>query len=275
MLIYQLTNTTAYQMMCYVIKTNNGKVIVIDGGNHGQERELYRVLTNVGKSVDLWILTHIHSDHFGAIIDLLDNHKDIVIKRFIRNNQAAAVIASLAGEDLADYEEWVKYEKRITLPFEEIKRGESITIDNVKVECLSYGNDDILVNNPNNQSIVFRISDDDFSMIFLGDLGAEGGTKLVNEYGDKLKADAVQMAHHGQSGVKRDVYEKIHPQYAFWPTPRWLWDNTPYLGGEKGKGTFQTPEVIKWMDSLKCKNITSFKKTIVFKTEEKKIYEDV
>ena len=273
--IYQLTNTTPYQMMCYVINTNNGKVIVIDGGNHGQAEELYRVLNKAGKTVDLWILTHFHSDHFGAIIDLLDKHDDIKIKRFIRNNQTDAVTASLAGEDVADYDEWAEYEKRAALPFEEIKRGDVITIDNVKLECLSDGNDDILVNNPNNQSIVFRISDGSFSMIFLGDLGAEGGTKLVNEYGNKLKADAVQMAHHGQSGVKRDVYERINPKYAFWPTPRWLWDNTPYLGGEKGKGTFQTPEVIKWIDSLKCINITSFEKTIVFKTGEKKLYENV
>lgn len=100
--IYQLTNTTPYQMMCYVINTNNGKVIVIDGGNHGQAEELYRVLNKLGKTVDLWILTHFHSDHFGAIIDLLDKYDDIKIKRFIRNNQTDAVTASLVGEDVAD-----------------------------------------------------------------------------------------------------------------------------------------------------------------------------
>lgn len=40
MFIYQLTNTTAYQMMGYVIKTGGGETIVIDGGNHGQSDEL-------------------------------------------------------------------------------------------------------------------------------------------------------------------------------------------------------------------------------------------
>ena len=38
MLICQLTNCTPVQIMGYVIKTKNGKLIVIDGGGYGAGR---------------------------------------------------------------------------------------------------------------------------------------------------------------------------------------------------------------------------------------------
>ena len=78
------------------------------------------------------------------------------------------------------------------------------------------------------------------------------------------------MAHHGQNGVEEEFYQAIRPEWAFWPTPKWLWDNTPYLGGEAGTGPFKTPEVIEWMKKLGTKNITCFDHTVMFDTQTKK-----
>ena len=57
----------------------------------------------------------------------------------------------------------------------------------------------------------------------------------------KLCADYVQMAHHGQGGVEKDVYEEIAPKACFWNTPGWLWDN---------RDIFKTLIVRGWIEEL-------------------------
>ena len=269
MKIYQLTNITPYQMMGYVKKTDGGKLIVIDGGHYKQSDELYRILKIVGLEVDLWILTHLHTDHYGSIIDLLKGHSDVKIKQFWRNI-AEESMSFLSKAEVEEFTAWCEFEKTLEITFHKPTLGEKISFDNVSIEILGVANPEIHNNIINNQSMVLKITDNNFSMIFLGDLGIEGGEQLLRNHND-LHADAVQMAHHGQQGVNKNVYEAIGAEYAFWPTPKWLWNNTEYLGGTPGKGNFQTPEVIRWMSKLSTKNITSFEKTVVFDTVDKSV----
>ena len=56
--------------MGYLLVTENGKLIVIDGGCPNDAEDLLALLEQnaSGKPVvDLWIITHAHSDHFGAL----------------------------------------------------------------------------------------------------------------------------------------------------------------------------------------------------------------
>lgn len=270
MKIYQLTNTTAYQMMGYVVQTDNGKVIVIDGGDKNQWQELYRVLSMVGLDVDIWFLSHIHSDHYTAIIELMDNHPELHVKElwFNRND---SLTPYMSDEDIGEVNTWYAFADKTDIPLVEAKLNDRITIDNVDIEILGIDNPEITDNLINNQSMVIKMTDEDFSVIFLGDLGIEGGEKLLRIQGDKVKSDCVQMAHHGQQGVAKDVYEAIAPKYALWPTPKWLWDNTEYLGGTPGNGPFKTPEVAHWMEEIGTVNITSFDSTVMFDTDSGKI----
>ena len=56
------------------------------------------------------------------------------------------------------------------------------------------------------------------------------------------------MAHHGQAGVKRNLYEVVRPETCIWCAPDWLWNN------DAGKGydthTFKTILTRGWMDQL-------------------------
>jgi len=270
MLIYQLTNCTPYQMMGYVIKTDGGKVIVIDGGGFQQSKELHRVLEIAGKKVEMWILTHAHNDHYGSIVELFRIYDDIKVKALWRNPiTSAEVIEAMSPGEARQFYEWNECEKELDFPLYKFSLNQEFDIDDVHIEVLGVDNPDILVNNHNNQSVVLKFTEGDFSMLFLGDLGIEGGEKLIKTSGEKLKSTAVQMAHHGQGGVDRNVYEMIGAKYAFWPTPEWLWKNEPYLGGLPGVGPFVTPVTIKWMEELDTINVTSFESTIVFDTKTK------
>ena len=72
-----------YQNMSYVVKTRQGKIIVIDGGYSTGDYDpkyLYSFLQQVtGKSVphvDAWIFTHNHNDHYGAFRGIANLYPD-------------------------------------------------------------------------------------------------------------------------------------------------------------------------------------------------------
>ena len=97
--------------------------------------------------------------------------------------------------------------------------------------------------------MVFSIEAEGQRLLFLGDLGVEGGKQLLEQNApEQLRADICQMAHHGQNGVERAVYEAIAPRICLWSTPSWLWDNA--RDGEYNTGPWKTLEVRGWMQAL-------------------------
>jgi hypothetical protein len=89
------------------------------------------------------------------------------------------------------------------------------------------------------------------SILILGDLGVEGGRQLLETVDHALiKADFCQMAHHGQNGVEKNVYEVVRPTYCLWPTPSWLWDNRG--DGGYDTGIFNTVVTRGWISAMHC-----------------------
>jgi hypothetical protein len=84
---------------------------------------------------------------------------------------------------------------------------------------------------------------------------------LEENYGN-LKADIVQMAHHGHMNVGMEVYAEIAPEACLWCCRDWLYDEIPiptYLADRKwqrsiGRGImYGTTVTRKWMDILGVK----------------------
>ena len=90
------------------------------------------------------------------------------------------------------------------------------------------------------------------SILFLGDLGVEGGRRVMEKVSaDKLKADYLQMAHHGQNGVDRAFYERVNPTVCLWPTPDWLWNNNQGKGDDTGP--YNTISTRAWVHEMGVK----------------------
>ena len=248
----QLKTNTNMQMMGYYIKTKNGKTIVIDGGNIGDAKNLEQYIEEGGGKVDYWFLTHFHTDHTGAISSIIENTKiDIsnIVCKFCskdlveqyepsRLEQYKVITNALANERVRD---------KIITP----KVSDIFNIDGVKIKIISVYEDDIFNNLGNNTSMVFKLEVNNKSILFLGDTGVESSKKLLEYHLDDLKSDYVQMAHHGQNGATLELYKKIDPSYALWPTPDWLWDNN--IGDGFDTGPYKTIETRNWMKSLNVK----------------------
>ena len=227
-LIWQIAPQTHTQMMGYVIKSEN-KLTVIDGGTAGDAPYLMHLLRRVGgprPCVDTWFITHPHSDHAGAFLRLMEEQPNEIEVQNVRLRFPARNLLE-RGEPGA-LPVWDRYDALRPLigPREQLLReNDTLSIGQAQWEVLYVTDPTIVKNASNNSSAVLRMTAEGQSVLFLGDLGVEGGERLLAHWGGSLKSDIVQMAHHGQSAVKMDVYEAVRPSLCLWCTPKWLWDN--------------------------------------------------
>ncbi len=248
----QLSDHSTRQMMGYILKTKNNKVIVIDGGTIDDTENLVEQINKHGGKVDAWFLTHLHDDHLGAFSNIA-NDEQIQIEKiycsfndyswYEENEPARAEFSKQILEILK--------QDNIKDKVEEVSLNQDINIDDIKIEILGIKNPEITENAGNEQSMVVKFDTGRTTFLVLGDTGIKSSEKLLKTQKEKLKTDIVQMAHHGQNGATKELYEQINPTICMWPTPEWLWNNDS--GEGKGSGPWKTLETRQWMEELKVK----------------------
>lgn len=248
-----LANYDKRQMLSMVLQDKSGNLVVIDGGWDIDADHLTEVIEQKGGHVSAWFITHPHSDHVGALVQILNNPgRKITIDNIYYN--------------LADQSWYDKVEPSrsnlvnnfraaiATLPADRlhvVHKGDEIKIGQIKAKVL---NDPYLldVTSVNNSSVAYKFFLNNVSILVLGDMGPEAGALLLEQTSkEDLKSDIVQMSHHGQYGVNKDVYSVINPKIALWPCPLWLWNNDG--GSGIGSGDWKTLETRQWMEELGVK----------------------
>ena len=269
--LYMLTETSKF-MMSFVIVTEQNNCIVVDGGRP-EDIPLLKEYVG-GRHISAWLLTHAHGDHITGIMSEME-----------KNGLADFDLEKLYYH-FPDYDEWMKHVDEAPNPTymrnelnEQIPRfnrlvpclgdrvhiaqqGETIQVDEVKIDILYTTHDGLYANPMNDSSMVFKVTTPRKTMLFLGDLGPEGGDILFDESRHLLKSDIVQMAHHGHECVQMHVYAEIMPEACMWCAAQWLYDE-PELPGwlqdrEKlrKRGRIRMYGVAltrKWMDILGVK----------------------
>ena len=239
------------QMMSYILTDSLGNVVVIDGGQAFNSEYLLKTLQEItGEQkpvIKAWFLTHAHSDHIEAFLRVVQSECAVIEKvyyrfpdeKFIQENEPSEHYTIRAfNEAFASFAHYAHA----------VEAGERIRIGKMDFEILQICDERERKNAINNASTIIRLFFNGKKILFLGDAGVEAGERLLQRYKTELKSDICQMAHHGQGGVAREVYEAIAPSVCLWDTPDWLWDN------DAGKGynthVFLTVEVRRWMQEL-------------------------
>ncbi len=265
--LYMLTETSPF-MMSFVIVTQNNQVIVIDGGRPADMPLLKEYVG--GRHIAAWILTHAHCDHIsGFVHELKENSgKDFNIGAVYYNFPPYSLIDN---HNVPDYE-YMARELRGCLPvFAEIEplirdkahivqQGDTIQIDECRIDFLYAYHEGLTVNLMNDSSLVFKLTTPNKTVLFLGDLGPEGGDVLYRESRHLLHADIVQMAHHGHMNVGMEVYAAIGAEACLWCAPDWLYaeEEVPdYLADKKYLAPslsrlrmYGTAVTRRWMEQL-------------------------
>ena len=251
--IYQLGSATGGQMNSYIVITADGYVIAVDGGyREDAENFLTHLREITGQEiphVDAWFMSHAHGDHISCFCEIMDKYPDrLTVGKIYYNFPSVQHLCREPGYSMAilDFNRLLpRFADRVEIVY----RGDEYDVGEAHFEILYSPNGEIQ-NYINDTSVVMMMTLGGKRMLFLGDAEPAEGERLLALYkgSGKLKADYVQMAHHGQGGVEKDVYEEISPKACFWCAPDWLWNND--AGGGFNTHTFKTVIVRGWMEEL-------------------------
>ena len=208
--------------MGYVFVTDSGRLLVIDGGETEGDAEMLVSLLEkkygAHPVVDLWILTHSHLDHYGALeiiaktpslrerltVSRLCACTDIPVS-FPESDQARiAAIPGLLGCELVTPH-----------------AGDVLTVDDLTVRILyTWENDPKLADAKsfNRLSLTFTVTGAAHRAMFVGDSTPTGPT-VVRDSTDPalLKSDFLQLAHHGLDGGNIGFYRLVNPETVLIP----------------------------------------------------------
>lgn len=261
--VHMLASQSSTQMMSFILKSND-HMVVIDGGNNCDADYLFSYVKKLGGVVDGWFFTHPHSDHCNAFNTLMETCPHELEIRGLYYSFFPMECLCDGGDPNApkskDCQNAVSsivrmnaQIKRHGLKVTPLQKGDVFVFGEMTLTVLRVVDRALESNNLiNNSSAVLRLDANGKSMIFLGDLGVEGGLQLLDTtLPELLKADAVQVAHHGQRGVGREVYEAIGAWCCFWCTPEWLWNND--VGQGFNTHIFKTLITRGWMNDMGVK----------------------
>lgn len=235
----------------FIITTEDGKVIVVDGGFQFETDYFIQYLKAVtGQKkprIDAWFLSHPHTDHVEVFNEVAEHRtKQVTFDKVLLHYVPAELYASRSQEEgMQMVSAFDRISKAFPQKVQMLNTGDVFQIGQAKITVL-YTADTSLID-VNEHSVIFRMDLGGKSVMFTGDAQVGAGNKTVAQWADSglLDCDICKMAHHGQDGVGRNFYEAVAPEICLWPTPSWVWDNV--------NGNLKTPEVRGWIDALGVK----------------------
>ncbi|MDD2414471.1 MAG: MBL fold metallo-hydrolase [Eubacteriaceae bacterium] len=223
----------AKQSMFYTIKSDDDKVIVIDGGWKQSAASVRSVIYSLGGHVDYWILTHPHPDHVGAFNEIYKDPQGITIGQIyaVDINYNTYKKKAQARDGFSAFQTFYDLSQNMTnLTY--VHEGDEFDLDGLLMNVYSTYNDTIGAESDdpcNDGSMVFKLSGRKKSILFMSDFAGNEDTctaALMNAHGSELTADYVQAAHHGNSTLPDSFYENAKEQAVFIDSPKWLEEDT-------------------------------------------------
>ena len=231
-ILHQLqTHGSPLDGMSYVFQCDNSDILVVDGGMQNDVETLYSYLQTItGQAVPrvtAWILTHNHADHTYAFLGMAQKHAaDLKVESviydfpgpdFFQTVQPVVIPELKMVEDAID-----AFGARRVVP----QSGTTLTFGSLKLHVLftwrdlpPLGSQD-KTPTTNDTSLVFRLEEAGQTVLFLGDVQEAGNWVMMERYGDALKSDVVQVAHHGEFSTIEEFYRIADPRILLWPTNR-------------------------------------------------------
>ena len=228
--------------MSYVIHLSDGTFLIIDGGwcdtNEKEADKLYNQLVALaGEGNDIvisgWIFTHCHGDHIGTFNFFVNKyHDNVTIKEILYNFPSEEEIATNSSKYMLDNspQRYTEFKRVISTYLTETRyvklhSGYKFYYADAEIEILQTFEDlypKSVANNGydfNSSSTLFSVTVGGQKIMFLGDVSDVGASRLTKMYGDTLKSDIMQVAHHGlnSGGTIKELYQKINAKYILYP----------------------------------------------------------
>lgn len=207
---------------CFLIKLPDDKVMLVDCGENEQFDRVKGYINDFFKSenldkIDYFVLTHQDSDHLGCAGEVLNTFEvGKVFRPKVYSYYEQEKGLALLPYNICDTQNYNNF--TIALEQSEAEqvfneKGILIESDNYRIEFLSPSENNY--DYSNDYSAVIMLSVFDKKFLLTGDASAVIEERLISQYGDKLKADVLKVAHHGsKTSSSIDFLEKVSPTYA-------------------------------------------------------------
>ena len=187
---------------CALIRTRAGDIL-IDAGPESAQDVLCLRLGQLGvKEIALAIFTHPDEDHVGGADGVLAQIpvREVWLPTREMDNPSAARMEKAIEENGATRKN--------------VRVGEVLKVGDIVVATLAPMGD--ATGDPNDNSIVVRVTCGEVGMLFMGDASAKIEQKLVETYSKAhLSAQLYKVGHHGSSTSNTEAFlSVVNPTYA-------------------------------------------------------------
>lgn len=190
-----------------IVGISDDGVFLVDGGGSnsfstGDSIVLPYLKSKGINSIDFVFVSHNDTDHIKGIVEILDkiNIKNLFLPLNISVDENYLELLNIA------------YNKNI--PIYTLQKGDKLTLGNNTVFDIIHPNKDFNSKDDNNNSLVFKLTYKNNSMLFTGDI-ENNAEKFILENNLNLSADILKIAHHGsKTSTSEDFVKKVNPSIA-------------------------------------------------------------
>lgn len=225
-----ITELLTLNIMSFVLRTREGKLVVIDGGRYQETEYLLSVLRALSPDpehirVDAWLITHLHIDHYRALLTLLRDEKTadfLEIGDVYLNLLCDEFYTALSREKLAEAPEvcrdLLNLPKRLGATVHTVQDDDTFRVDELVFRALHTPKmADAELMNTNDSSVVWQLKvDGGKTVLFLSDAEFVCNNDLLARCRADLPADIVQIGHHGCGNVTGECYRAIGAETYLW-----------------------------------------------------------
>lgn len=226
-----LNNLECQSGMSYVIRLRDGRFLVVDGGatDYDEAKQLCDLLTaqNVrgGKpTIAAWFLTHAHGDHWQAFLEMAESYASKVVIQSVVINTATPELFSVNFDTASKTTILSKIKGISGVKIIYARTGQQFRFAEATVdvwltpEDLYIGSSNI--SSGNDASVIYRLSCEGQTTMFLADAEAGIADYMVKRYGNAMKSDIMQIPHHGYSYSDHmpPLFACVDPDVVLWPS---------------------------------------------------------
>ncbi len=188
-----------------------GFTCLIDAGSSSEKQVgEYTILpflkANGVEKLDYLIVTHGDADHCNGMEYLLSY-------RYGKMPYVRHLIVYQNAVESEELKKVIDTAENNHVKVVRIHAGYYLSDGEIKLECIWPLEEDFHMD-INNLSLVFQMSNRDGSMIFTGDIEKEAEEKMVQLYGDRLRADWLKSPHHGsKTSSTKEFLDCVNPSH--------------------------------------------------------------
>ena len=183
------------------------QTVLIDTSDVDERDKLRAQLAKAGvKKIDKVILTHPHADHIGGMEVLLDGSYEI-----------GSIYDNGMPSTSKLYLSYMKKAKARGIPHHALKAGDVLDFGggaqfkvlSPEESLVQKGQQKGYKHDPNNESVVGRLTFGQFAMLFTGDAEKEAEASIAARYGSELKSQVLKAPHHGSKTSSSAAYLRL------------------------------------------------------------------